>query len=280
MRPGQHQRGNGCYIDVIHPAVGTMRSGPEHTDKRMVEFNHIHWDDGWRVCLGQHRRHAGQKEGAHRYIGDECFVHCRIVVLPDIRFIHDFPVFKWCRVSLSIHSALCVKRGTSASTIIIIHYIINRLGGSGPVIWSYFAEFQPKSKRGSMLSFMAAFWTVGNLFVAGLAWWIIPSGKSTRKSIAFAISNAIIKLCSLSNSFCRHWINHSVFHIQLLAHLPFHLCNAIVSRCGPPLLPARKSEISNHAGTTREGPEHSTGYLRNQHGPTARRLSSQRAASR
>lgn len=49
-----------------------------------------------------------------------------------------------------------------------------RLGGSGPVIWSYFAEFQPKAKRGSMLSFMAAFWTLGNLFVAGLAWLIIP----------------------------------------------------------------------------------------------------------
>ncbi|XP_073832649.1 synaptic vesicle glycoprotein 2B [Musca autumnalis] len=49
------------------------------------------------------------------------------------------------------------------------------LGGSGPVIWSYFAEFQPKSKRGSMLSFMAAFWTFGNLFVAGLAWLIIPT---------------------------------------------------------------------------------------------------------
>ncbi|XP_015608028.1 synaptic vesicle glycoprotein 2B [Cephus cinctus] len=48
------------------------------------------------------------------------------------------------------------------------------LGGSGPVIWSYFAEFQPKSKRGSMLSFMAAFWTLGNLFVAGLAWLVIP----------------------------------------------------------------------------------------------------------
>lgn len=55
--------------------------------------------------------------------------------------------------------------------------ILNSLGGSGPVIWSYFAEFQPKSRRGSMLSFMAAFWTIGNLFVAGLAWIIIPSGK-------------------------------------------------------------------------------------------------------
>lgn len=42
------------------------------------------------------------------------------------------------------------------------------------MIWSYFAEFQPKSKRGSMLSFMAAFWTFGNLIVAGMAWLIIP----------------------------------------------------------------------------------------------------------
>ncbi|KAL1139312.1 hypothetical protein AAG570_006298 [Ranatra chinensis] len=48
------------------------------------------------------------------------------------------------------------------------------LGGSGPVVWSYFAEFQPKKKRGSMLSSMAAFWTLGNLFVASLAWLIIP----------------------------------------------------------------------------------------------------------
>lgn len=44
------------------------------------------------------------------------------------------------------------------------------LGGAGPVIWSYFAEFQPKEKRGSMLSCMAAFWTIGNLLVATMAW--------------------------------------------------------------------------------------------------------------
>lgn len=63
---------------------------------------------------------------------------------------------------------------TIPSTNLLTNYLCFRLGGSGPVIWSYFAEFQPKSKRGSMLSFMAAFWTLGNLFVAGLAWLIIP----------------------------------------------------------------------------------------------------------
>ena len=46
-------------------------------------------------------------------------------------------------------------------------YISNflRIGGSIPVTWSYYAEFQPKAKRGSMLSFLAAFWMVCNLTV-------------------------------------------------------------------------------------------------------------------
>lgn len=64
-----------------------------------------------------------------------------------------------------------------------------RLGGSGPVIWPYFAEFQPKSKRGSMLSFMAAFWTIGNLLVAGLAWLIIPTGRCAGSLDTFTTSN-------------------------------------------------------------------------------------------
>lgn len=48
------------------------------------------------------------------------------------------------------------------------------IGGSIPVTWSYYAEFQPKARRGAMLSFLAAFWMVGNFIVAGLAWAVIP----------------------------------------------------------------------------------------------------------
>ncbi|XP_071449837.1 synaptic vesicle glycoprotein 2B isoform X1 [Hetaerina americana] len=72
------------------------------------------------------------------------------------------------------------------------------LGGSGPVIWSYFAEFQPKKKRGSMLSFMAAFWTLGNLFVAGMAWIVIPSniGFSTANFL-FNSWRVFLLLCSV-----------------------------------------------------------------------------------
>jgi len=48
------------------------------------------------------------------------------------------------------------------------------VGGSIPVVWSYFAEFQPSPRRGAALSFLASFWMVGNLTVAGLAWIVIP----------------------------------------------------------------------------------------------------------
>lgn len=48
------------------------------------------------------------------------------------------------------------------------------VGGSIPLVWSYFAEFQCKSRRGRMLSALATFWMIGNISVAGLAWAVIP----------------------------------------------------------------------------------------------------------
>jgi len=83
-------------------------------------------------------------------------------------------------IAISFMNALCIVASSFCQNyeLFMLFRFLNgaALGGSGPVIWSYFAEFQPKSKRGSMLSFMAAFWTLGNLFVAGLAWIVIPSG--------------------------------------------------------------------------------------------------------
>ncbi|XP_013391674.1 synaptic vesicle glycoprotein 2C-like [Lingula anatina] len=48
------------------------------------------------------------------------------------------------------------------------------VGGSIAVIFSYFVEFQPKDKRGTMISVLATFWMAGNIFAAGLAWAVIP----------------------------------------------------------------------------------------------------------
>lgn len=82
-------------------------------------------------------------------------------------------------IAISFMNGLCIVLSSFSQNywLFMLFRFLNgaALGGSGPVIWSYFAEFQPKSRRGSMLSFMAAFWTLGNLFVAGLAWLIIPA---------------------------------------------------------------------------------------------------------
>ena len=50
-----------------------------------------------------------------------------------------------------------------------------RVGGSIPLVWTYFAEFQPSSKRGAALSVLASFWMIGNITVAALAWIVIPT---------------------------------------------------------------------------------------------------------
>ena len=43
-----------------------------------------------------------------------------------------------------------------------------------PVIFTYYCEFQPKDKRGSMISLLATFWMTGNIVAAALAWILIP----------------------------------------------------------------------------------------------------------
>ena len=48
------------------------------------------------------------------------------------------------------------------------------VGGSIPVIFTYFIEFLPTSQRGAYMVYLAWFWMVGAIFTAGLAWMIIP----------------------------------------------------------------------------------------------------------
>lgn len=104
-------------------------------------------------------------------------------------------------IAISFMNALCIVASSFSQTyeLFMFFRFLNgaALGGSGPVIWSYFAEFQPKSKRGSMLSFMAAFWTLGNLFVAGLAWLIIPNDLGiTSSSFTYNSWRIFLLICA------------------------------------------------------------------------------------
>ncbi|XP_060709286.1 synaptic vesicle glycoprotein 2B-like isoform X2 [Hemiscyllium ocellatum] len=48
------------------------------------------------------------------------------------------------------------------------------IGGSIPIVFSYFSEFLAREKRGEHLSWLCMFWMVGGIYASVMAWSIIP----------------------------------------------------------------------------------------------------------
>ncbi|XP_052443402.1 synaptic vesicle glycoprotein 2C-like [Carassius gibelio] len=48
------------------------------------------------------------------------------------------------------------------------------IGGAVPIVFSYFAEFLAREKRGEHLSWLCMFWMVGGIYASAMAWAIIP----------------------------------------------------------------------------------------------------------
>lgn len=73
------------------------------------------------------------------------------------------------------------------------------VGGSIPVIFSYFSEFMPRLKRGAMISALATFWMAGNILAAGLAWLVIPRtwAHFSLNGLDFKSWRLFVVLCSV-----------------------------------------------------------------------------------
>ncbi|KAM3609385.1 uncharacterized protein V6R79_013812 [Siganus canaliculatus] len=73
------------------------------------------------------------------------------------------------------------------------------VGGSIPVIFSYFSEFMPRLRRGAMISALATFWMAGNILAAGLAWLVIPRTwvRFSLGSLDFQSWRLFVVLCSV-----------------------------------------------------------------------------------
>lgn len=48
------------------------------------------------------------------------------------------------------------------------------IGGSIPIVFSYYSEFLAQEKRGEHLSWLCMFWMFGGIYAAAMAWAIIP----------------------------------------------------------------------------------------------------------
>mmetsp|Transcript_35217 Transcript_35217/g.54948 ORF Transcript_35217/g.54948 Transcript_35217/m.54948 type:complete len:435 (-) Transcript_35217:46-1350(-) len=71
------------------------------------------------------------------------------------------------------------------------------VGGSIPIIFTYYSEFLPPSNRGFLISLMAISWPVGALFVSLVAWGIIPTIENnwTNESIDFSWRIFLLPCC-------------------------------------------------------------------------------------
>lgn len=57
------------------------------------------------------------------------------------------------------------------------------IGGSIPIVFSYYSEFLAQEKRGEHLSWLCMFWMIGGIYASAMAWAIIPHYGEKNKHI-------------------------------------------------------------------------------------------------
>jgi MFS family permease len=81
------------------------------------------------------------------------------------------------------------------------------VGGSIPVIFTFYSEVIPQLSRGKLMVWLAAFWMVGTIVIAALAWGILspvvrkPPFFLLRLFFSFLfVFNRLLSLCFFSPS--------------------------------------------------------------------------------
>ncbi|XP_015199277.2 synaptic vesicle glycoprotein 2C isoform X1 [Lepisosteus oculatus] len=125
------------------------------------------------------------------------------------------------------------------------------VGGSIPVIFSYFSEFQARTRRGVMISALATFWMAGNILAAGLAWLVIPSTSLSFQlgSLQFQSWRLFVVLCSIPS------LSSALVFGLVMPESPKFLMEA--GREAEAIAVFQKMFMFNHRGDTKPFPWHS-----------------------
>lgn len=87
---------------------------------------------------------------------------------------------KMLSFSLAFNAIFGILSGISPNyTILILSRFLSGIGAGGslPVCFTYFGEFQQVNKRGAMISALAMCWMVGNLLSGLLAYFLLPDSE-------------------------------------------------------------------------------------------------------
>jgi len=80
-----------------------------------------------------------------------------------------------CCLSITALFGMFSSLALNVNSFILIRFIAGcGVGGTIPVSFTYFAEFQPKGRRGAMVSLLGLFRSFGQIAVSGVAWIVLP----------------------------------------------------------------------------------------------------------
>uniref|UniRef100_A0AAY4DWS0 SV2A/B/C luminal domain-containing protein n=1 Tax=Denticeps clupeoides TaxID=299321 RepID=A0AAY4DWS0_9TELE len=70
----------------------------------------------------------------------------------------------------------CHLNALFTSLPVMYHHLSfsSQIGGSIPIVFSYYSEFLAQEKRGEHLSWLCMFWMIGGIYASAMAWAIIP----------------------------------------------------------------------------------------------------------
>ncbi|KMS97142.1 hypothetical protein BVRB_7g178070 [Beta vulgaris subsp. vulgaris] len=89
-------------------------------------------------------------------------------------------------------AGFCSGFAPNYTALIILRFFVGLGLGGGPVLSSWLLEFIPAPRRGTWMSVFSAFWTVGTLLEASLAWIVMPT-LGWRWLLAFsAVPSAVL----------------------------------------------------------------------------------------
>lgn len=98
---------------------------------------------------------------------------------------------------------------------------LRSIGGSIPIVFSYYSEFLAQEKRGEHLSWLCMFWMLGGIYAAAMAWAIIPHyGESNKSEHSRCVVKAFMSSWNglISHFYSARWImlKHFVQLINIL----------------------------------------------------------------